>query len=170
MSIQIGFGRDSITPRDPGLPLGGWPEPRPASGVESDIDCRVLAVSDSANELVLVVFDVLGLSSEVTSLIRRSVAEESGVAEAHVHVSATHTHTAPQVPPFLASDGSVGDPSYIEVLVDSAVLATTEAVASRQPASVGVGEGVCHLGVNRRRRGPGRTGHEATACRRFGDV
>ncbi len=154
MTVTAGFSRVSITPSAPGLPLGGWPTQRISTGVEADIDCRAIAISDGTDQVVVIVFDLLGLSSATVSRIQGGVSEASGVATNRIHVASTHTHTAPQVPPFITADGSTGEPAYIDTLLASASEAAVGALAAQLPVHLGVGEGSCDLGVNRRLPGP----------------
>ncbi len=69
---------------------------RLAEGVHDPIWARTLALRDADGEtLVLTAADLPGLGRKHTGRIRRRVAREHGIPQAHVVLHSTHTHSAP---------------------------------------------------------------------------
>ncbi|MGC8570062.1 hypothetical protein [Caldivirga sp.] len=97
MVVEASYSKVSITPPI-GLRLGGYAHRvgKPSSKVHDDLYARLLMISSSDVEIILIQLDLLGLYSNDASLIRRSVSKVTGVKEDKVIVFSTHTHSAPE--------------------------------------------------------------------------
>jgi len=117
-TLKAAFGKVNITPEET-MPLQGY-DPRqfaadPATDILDELYARIAILDDGQNRCVIVSPDCglsnedfvevpdpsgrpwlyRGFSNTFPSGTRRSWAEAAGVAEEHVTVNATHTHSAP---------------------------------------------------------------------------
>ncbi|MBQ8309626.1 MAG: hypothetical protein IJX80_01270 [Clostridia bacterium] len=91
--LQAGFARVDVTP-----PLGsyisGYFHARYAKGVLDPIQLNALAFSDGATTDLIIVADFIGVGRNFCDLIRKKIAERTGVDADHVMLSALHQHTS----------------------------------------------------------------------------
>jgi hypothetical protein len=129
--------RDCTPPA--GLAMSGFAaRTEPAVGTHDPLTVRALAVDDT----VLIIVDACGLHEEFCARVRAAL-------PATVVVAATHTHGGPVTMP-----GRLGGPldaDYAETLHAACVAAASDALASREPASLETGVGP-DPGVARNRR------------------
>jgi neutral ceramidase len=128
MAWQAAVGRVDITPPTfipmggYGAPLGGGP--RTAVGTRSPLWARATVLWDSGRAHVLLCADVLGWSTGAATEVRQRVAAATGVREARLLLTATHTHNGPALPgvldPWLTYELADTTPleAYEEFLVD----------------------------------------------------
>jgi hypothetical protein len=99
---------------------------------------------------VIVDIDILLLSADLDRRLRSAVAEVTGVPEANVWLSATHTHAGAEFPgTFLVGGAELIEP-YMASLPEKIARAARLAKADARAARVGTGEGSCSINVNRR--------------------
>ncbi len=100
----------------------------------------------------MLVLSLCGLGREHVENIRTGICENTGIPEANVLVSCTHTHAGPRVRDTNAPEDEQADRDYPAFLIERAVASTVEAWDNRVPARLGVGTTqVLELGRNRRR-------------------
>lgn len=83
----------TITPAIGGDIVGGF-HPFPSKHVHDDLHARCVVLDNGETRLAFVVCDILGMAREVYDEARRLVHEETGLPEANLLMSATHTHSA----------------------------------------------------------------------------
>ncbi|MBA8794773.1 hypothetical protein FHX74_002392 [Friedmanniella endophytica] len=132
----------TVSAPSPGLRAGAakidvTPEPLPERfrGVRDPVFVRALVLDDGRTRAALVSVDIIGLGTEVCTEVAAQVAERYGIAADHLLVSATHTHSVPDV---LGARWA-----------DAMVSAVGEAVAALRPAELAVGTGRSAVNVNR---------------------
>lgn len=151
---QAGAAALHISPRpqdlDGTLYLGGHGEGRergPALGVHTPISARALALTDGTERLLFLTLDVAGFDQQLVSQIRAGAATATGWPQERIWVSATHTHSAPDL---LGFWGGTPD-GYRAYLIERAAEAARQAVDHLEPVELAVttarGAG---LGVNLR--------------------
>ena len=134
MQFLIGYSRVCITPTE-SVPLAGYgaTSKRMSTCVTRDLYTTCIAFTDKENNTVLMVSNDLILSSaDWTGEARKAMSEATGVPEAHILVSATHTHSAPDL-------GNTDEPTivrYRSLLSDWMVDAAKLALADRKPATM----------------------------------
>ena len=94
--IRVGTAVVKITP-PLGTPLAGYYHVRGSEGVLDDICARAVVLDDGKTQAAMVTCDLIGLSRSVVLEARRIIAQETGIPDQNVMISATHTHTAPVV-------------------------------------------------------------------------
>ncbi len=138
-TLLIGTAVRTINPA-PGVPLVGYPGPRPNTGVALDLCARAAvfgtpgkAVPDAA----LVVIDRIHVDGAMGRAIRqRAAAAVPGLDPSTIMVAATHTHSGPA--------------GWDDPLVASAAEAVAAAWNSRVEVVARIGRARANLGHNRR--------------------
>ena len=94
-SLQVGFGRMSITPQE-SVPLAGYGnnEKRMSVDVLDDLRVTCIAITD-AQDKTLLLFSQDLISSYEEKAARAAVSEATGIPADHIMLAATHTHSAP---------------------------------------------------------------------------
>lgn len=152
-AFSAGVGRAVVTP-PVGIAHAGWGAQRHqrASGVDMDLYCTVLALSEGETEALIVDLDVGVVQTEDADLLRDRLSAATGVPYPNIRVSYTHTHAGPTTSrhqQFL-TEGQELVPAYLETLWSQTVGAARAALLDRRPARVRVGTGSCDIAINRR--------------------
>ncbi len=125
-----------------GVELAGFhrpPEnPRVVTGIRQPLAARALAIRFGGWSAAIVSLDIAGLSQWMTDRVRQRIAEKTGIPPAHVHLVATHTHSAPTFYPFLQW-GAVSEPYQAEV-ENKLVEVVCRAVEDLAPAALYLGK------------------------------
>ena len=101
-----------------------------------------------ATTAVVISFDMLNISFDMVRRIQAGVEKKLGIPAAHVHLSATHSHTMPSIA-FNRHWGNQ-NPAYEATVEDAMLQAVTKAHAELAPATLRVGSAVV-VGGNRNR-------------------
>ncbi|MCX5638772.1 MAG: neutral/alkaline non-lysosomal ceramidase N-terminal domain-containing protein [Planctomycetota bacterium] len=119
-SLKGGCAKIDITP-----PVGAWlagyrVREKPSDGISDQLYAKAMVLDDGRNKVAIVSADLLWVSLEVTTDVRKTVKERVGIAEENVLICATHTHFGPKIDR-LAKDWpdapvSEIDQSYIQTL------------------------------------------------------
>ncbi|MBR4184136.1 MAG: hypothetical protein IKQ87_00090 [Clostridia bacterium] len=141
--FQAGFARVDVTP-PLGTPLVGYFRARYAEGVLDPIELNALALSDGETKAVVVTADFVLASEPFLSSVRALIAEETGVAEDHILLTALHQHTSinagyPPREKTLSVFSSYPDETYMNILtrkfVDAAKMAIDDLAEATLTAS-----------------------------------
>jgi hypothetical protein len=155
-STPILLGTACATINPPlGLPLVGYPTPRPNTGVAMDLCVRAAlfgAVERDAPDAVLIVIDTIGVGAELVRAIReRAASALPGLGTDAVMVAATHTHSAPRLRSVdEPAAENAADREYVQQVADAAVATVPAAWAARGEVRARVGRAEARLGHNRR--------------------
>lgn len=140
--------REKITP-----PLGtflfGYKPGITADSINDDIRVTALLLSDGQKRVLLINAELCLITNELNELIRSKVAEATGVDASCVIVSATHTHSAPNVSG-IKGWGEI-DFEYVDkILLPCTLAAAVRACEKPQRVRLGVGVTQSLVGINRR--------------------
>ncbi|MBP1992464.1 neutral/alkaline non-lysosomal ceramidase N-terminal domain-containing protein [Paenibacillus eucommiae] len=135
--IRCGMHEIQITPAL-GSSIPGYLSERKGTGVRDELFVKAFVVETADVNAVMVVIDALNLTRKEVQRIRRRIQEETGIAESHIMVSTTHTHTGPPIRP--GFDGSDSGP-YLDWLVAKAGDAAAIAFRNKREARIGFGTG-----------------------------
>jgi hypothetical protein len=103
---------------------------------------------DAGERVLLLTLDLAALSQEVSEAITHKAAEAVGLADEHVLVSCTHTHSGPAVVR-LEGWGAM-EPSYVGTIPGRCVQAALAAAEALRPVRVGSAHGTVRaVGLNR---------------------
>ncbi|MDX9866742.1 MAG: hypothetical protein RBT78_02340 [Kiritimatiellia bacterium] len=133
--MDAGFSKGLITPRR-GLPLAGYFNPRPNTGVLDDLHVRCVLFREGRVVGGFVVFDVCMLSGEFVATLLARLAAAGFRHGRGLIVSATHTHTAPYMTPLF---GTSPDSAYLRQVMEKAVETVLAAEQNLAPAVLRLG-------------------------------
>lgn len=94
--LLAGAAEIRITPPGP-QPLAGYFRPRLSTGVHDDLHAKALVLDDGETRLAMVACDLIWIPAGVVAQARRLIQAQTGIPPGRVLISATHTHTAPEV-------------------------------------------------------------------------
>jgi len=147
--LTAGLAVTDITP-PVGYRMSGYFRERLSTGTSNPLRAKALVLRQGDKSAALVFCDIIGISLDVSSRIRRQAAEKTGIPAANILIAATHSHTGPLYFGALrkhfhdlavAEHGS--DPyekvDYSSELVAKIVKAITQAGAAAKPVRLKAG-------------------------------
>ncbi len=153
--LRVGVAHTDITP-PLGIPMAGYYHERGADGVLDPLFSKALVLESDGQRAALVVLDLISIPRAVTDEARAQIEKSTGIPHDHVMVSATHTHTGPELANRTRFSASMGGQKQVSVEY-TATLAGKIAESVRaanerlQPARVSLARGRCEgLAFNRR--------------------
>ena len=153
--FKAGAARADITP-PVGTCLYGYTPDWHSDSVHDNLDATAFAVCQNGETALLISVTVGDLQTELSDEIREKISGETGVPAKNILISATHTHSAPNV------SGAEGwgdiDRPYVDSIFIPAILrASSEAVSSLRPAETAFSAVKSEVGINRRQQMPDGT-------------
>lgn len=148
--FRVGAAEVDITP-PPGTPMAGYYAFRAVGGVLDPIFAKAIVMEQDGVHAALVVLDLSGTTRTIVEAARRAVQAQCGIEGDHVMISATHTHTGPQLARGSLMDditraNSPQGKSYMQRLPDFVAQAVKEAKMKLAPAqpkvALGRAEGI----------------------------
>jgi hypothetical protein len=151
---MAGWSEIEITP-PLGIALGGRGAPATASNKVLDpLFAQVLYLKDSnGTGFVLVSFDLIGISHQLSEKIRLKIVHELGVPWNLIVLNCSHTHSGPyMIRDLMAGVGSAPEIEidYFKTLEQKIISATRAAAKAMTPVQVKIFEGVSEIAINRR--------------------
>ena len=156
--LWVGAASISITPDQP-VPLSGQMHARIARKVESPVMAAALALESrdghkSLDQAILVACDLVAIREGVFEKVRTRLKDRLPDFDPQkIVLSATHTHTAPEMLEGrfeLPKEGIIQPEQYVEFLVDRVAQAAEEAWMGRRKGRAGWGLGHAVVAQNRR--------------------
>jgi hypothetical protein len=138
--LEAGAAQVVITPPQ-GMPMAGYYSPRYSTGVHDDLQASALVLRQGKVTVALVACDVIHMPAQIVAQARRLIRSQSGMAESHVLISATHAHTGPVIPggsarlDFGGKDGEMTR-AYAAALPAKIADAVHQAAAALKPAAI----------------------------------
>ncbi|MCS7304622.1 MAG: neutral/alkaline non-lysosomal ceramidase N-terminal domain-containing protein [Thermoguttaceae bacterium] len=134
--FRAGAAASNITPWLDEEIVGGWTSPK-ATYIHDELFARCLVLDDGQHRIALVIVDNLGLAKEVCDAAKRQIRQHTGIAEEHVLIAATHTHSSIAARPanVLKPEGGVGP--YSQFLARRISDGVRRAVAHLEPTQIG---------------------------------
>ena len=136
--LNVGFGRVDMTP-DYSVPLAGYGNTmtRMSKGCLDGLFATCIAITDDRDETVLIITtDACATFTFMVQPLHEAVTAATGVPSDHIIVSATHTHSAPD----LKSEYDNNMSSWKRDYVGAVASAAAAAMADRAPAKVLLGD------------------------------
>lgn len=129
--LRVGAARVDITPKN-GTPMAGYYQFRPVEGVLDPLYAKTIVLEQDGALAALVVLDLSLTSRPVVTAARQLIQNDCGIAPERVMISATHTHSGPQLP----RDSLMDDITRVHSAEGKAYLATLpEAIAASVKAA-----------------------------------
>lgn len=96
--LKVGYARRCITPEE-SVPLAGYGNSaaRMSQSVINDLYTTCVTFSDGSNTILLFSIDLLATQTDIFDPIRQEIAAELGLSFDQVLISATHTHSGPDL-------------------------------------------------------------------------
>ena len=139
-SLLAGAAQVVITPPQ-GMPMAGYYSPRYSTGVHDHLHANALVLRQGKVTVAIVSCDVIHMPAQIVAQARRLIHSQSGIAESHVMISATHAHTGPVIPggsarlDFGGKDGEMTR-AYAAALPSKIADAVRQATAALKPAGI----------------------------------
>jgi len=95
--FKVGAAQVDITPVN-GTPMAGYYKFRAVGGVLDPIFAKTIVVEQDGARAAFIVLDLAGTTRPVVSAARKLIEERFHLRADRVMISATHTHTGPQLP------------------------------------------------------------------------
>lgn len=133
--LQVGFGREDITPDAPVLIGGGGDPNRVSTGTLDPLTVTCVAITDSDdNTFLLITQDTVNSDEKFSTAARDKVSQATGIPADNIVISATHTHSAGA----LTGTGT-GVQSFAMGYYDGIVRAAKKAMTDRSAATASSG-------------------------------
>lgn len=153
--LRAGTAAVDITP-PLGVPLAGYYHARAATEVLDPLWAKALVIESEGTVAAWVSLDLISLTRSVTEQARATIQKTLGIPPQQVLLSATHTHTGPELAGrSRRSQDQIGTSKlaldYTERLPELIAQAVTLAYQQRQPARLSLARGRCDtVAFNRR--------------------
>jgi hypothetical protein len=95
--FRVGAAKVDISPKN-GTPMGGYYKFRGVGGALDPLFAKTIVVEQDGVHAAFVVLDLSGTTRPVVAAARKLIQEQSGIPQELVMISATHTHSGPQLP------------------------------------------------------------------------
>ncbi len=130
--FNAGFAREIITPVR-GIPLCGYFNPRPNTGVLDDLFVRTVIFKQDGVTAGVVVFDLCLISTDIIDRIKVGLKVAGMNFGDNLIFCPTHTHTGPYIYDMFSTKA---DAEYLELLTEQAIRTIRLAYASLAPAEL----------------------------------
>ena len=143
-SIKVGLGETVITP-DENVRMAGFARSQVSTGVHDDLHARSIVIEGKNGvSTVLMTITLSGIGEEYAKSIREGITQKTGIPAENIVISATHTHSGPNL--------RSASQNYQDYLVAQCIQCAVSAWEKRAPGKIGIGSTeVMELGRNRRR-------------------
>lgn len=157
--LMAGVARSDSTPPI-GIVHANWGAQihQRARDIDLPLWTTALALSDGDETVLIIDVDIIGIREPHASNVIKLISERTGVPEANIRVSATHTHSGPTGTGGRASwstEGTEMVDSYQEQLLYKMAGVAVAALNNMQPAHYRTASGTSKIAVNRRYSRPG---------------
>jgi hypothetical protein len=154
-AMRVGVAATDITP-PLGIPMAGYYHARGADGVLDPLFSKAMVVEHEGERAAFVVLDLISVTRAITDQARAEIERTTGLKSGHVMISATHTHTGPELANRNRRSADMGGQrqiaaEYTERLPKLIAESVRQAHERLQPARLSVAKGRCEgLAFNRR--------------------
>jgi neutral ceramidase len=153
--LHAGAAREDISPADSQF-LFGYPHvERLSTGIHDPLMSAALCLSNGDRSILFCSNDIIFIPRASAARIRRAVSATTGIPEAGILISATHTHSGPITVDCLSNEADPvvprADPRYLAFMEERIIAACTRAAERLAPARAGMGiADATGVGTNRR--------------------
>ena len=150
--FQAGAARAVITPAV-GTCLYGYVPNWESTSMHDDLTLTAAAFRQDGQSALLVSVEVGDIHTDLCGEMRAALEQETGIPAAHILLSATHTHSAPNVSG-MEGWGEIDRPYYEQILLPAVLQAGRQAIERLRDARIAVGTVRSEVGINRRQINP----------------
>ena len=137
-NLKVGFSKGNINP-PMGIRIRGYFKERLAEGILDDIEVVALAIQSGEIKTLLITVDHCGIEQRLADKFRKIASASSGVPEDSIFISATHSHTCPEL--LIEAENELTK-KYTEFVEDRIKDVARFAVEDLKDAKMGYGKGV----------------------------
>jgi hypothetical protein len=155
---KAGLSKEVITPTEPIWMAGFGSRTKPSEGVRQDIYVRALALQDESGKTVaLATLDLAGIEREMADAIAEQCRIRYDLTRDRLVLNVSHTHSGPVAGLVLMPLYDLNAQQlevvrrYTRTLIEKTVGAIGTSIQNLAPATLGFGQGVAGIAVNRRR-------------------
>lgn len=146
--FEVGVGRADITP-PVGTLLYGYNPHQVSTSIHDNLNVTAAAFRQGETAVIMLCATVGDIQTELCDELRQLTAEITNLPLENVIISATHTHSAPNVAGF-EGWGDVDREFVDSILIPAIKKCAVDAVSSFTPAEVAYGVCRSEVGINRR--------------------
>lgn len=95
-NLKVGYAKTNINP-PLGIAVTGYYIDRFAKGFVDDLEVHAIVLSDTKKEIAMVSVDTCYMVIELIDRIREQVSSQTGISADSIFITATHTHTGPDL-------------------------------------------------------------------------
>lgn len=164
-AFQAGAARAVISP-PVGTCLYGYRPNWESTSLHDDLSLTAAAFRQGELSALLMTVEVGDIHTDLCNEMRSLLEKETGIPQANILLSATHTHSAPNVSG-MDGWGEIDRPYYENILLPGAIQAGRDAVNDLRDAQLAVGTAHSDVGINRREilpHGEVRLGQNPFGC------
>jgi neutral ceramidase len=132
--FRAGAFAQDISPSHFPTPVNGSMKGGQAKGISDPMNARCLALQDGKRSLIYVVVDACMIPREICEEAKALASKETGIPQAYMLISATHTHSAATLAAVFQSDP---DPDYLKTVAPRIAAGIIQAVKNMEPAEFG---------------------------------
>lgn len=156
--FKVGLASVEITP-PVGYPLSGYYRERKNTGALDPLHAKAMVFSQGDTRLAVITCDLLGISADLSRLVRDQIEAQTGIPVEQVLISGTHTHTGPDYPKdlcnyILSQQGktpAAKPTAYPAALVEAIAQSAIDANENQRPMQLSTGSGEeTNVAFNRR--------------------
>jgi len=150
LTWKAGTATAVITPQESMWMAGYAARKKPSEGIARELYAKALALEvNEGAPFVLVTTDLIGIRRDVRDTVAERCRSDFALPPERLLLNASHTHCGPE---YRSRAGREAEAEkYQEFLEQTFVRIVGEALAARQPATVGYARGRCGFAMNRRR-------------------
>lgn len=126
--FKVGTAITDITPINPQYMCGYIMRTEKSKGVQKDLAVTALTLEVNEQKIILITADIIIVDEEMSSSVRKVLAEKYGLSEKMINVGALHTHSAPIVSEELESNEGQIDKKYRQYVISQMIQAGIESV------------------------------------------
>lgn len=157
--LLLGTAKVDITPAHP-LHLGGYGSRTTVfERVDHPLYARIMyfqqKVGDTVHQKLIIAGDIIWWGVDFTAYLRTKLNTKWGFLDDEIMLSASHTHSGPQIDERISLIGAV-DEQYVQALERTVLEGIEQAMHNVEPVTISRGTGQCHFGVYRRQQVNGK--------------
>jgi len=148
--MNAGTARIDITPDRPICMAGYAARTGQSEGTYHKLCAKALYLEDAGQRAVLLTTDLIGFDPLTCGLVKTGIGNATGLGPESILLTASHTHTGPEMRMEEHELVETFDKDYATALVDKCVAVSVQAAGNPEPVTIRFDSVPCTLGVNRR--------------------
>ena len=148
--FKAGASREDITCKI-GTCLYGYRPDFKSDSIHDNLTVTALAFNDDVDTVLMLTCENGDINTDLCNKIRKTLQNEINVPFEHIIISATHTHSAPNLSGVVGW-GDVDEEYYNGIFLPAVIKASKKALENLQSAELSVGVTQSLVGINRRQQ------------------